>query len=273
LIFLVKEYFNFTKDTTFLKSKNENVLNAVEYIESLIAERSNDHFKYGNDSVRAYYGLVTESISHEGYSAKPMHSYWDNFFTLKGLKDAAEIQLILGEKENYERIKRFVIHLRKILQLTESAMIEIDYIPLKELSDIQHQLRLQYLLVTNCKCSHSPMHKTLSINIMNSLRTEEMIKLSGVTHAYENRLIAPHLFGSAERAHELIKFFLNDQEPQVGIIRLKLSGKMKDIASSAICRTLGRFDFITQFAQCLYVNLPRAEDDSSIVIGATLYQD
>jgi len=33
-----------------------------------------------------------------------MHSYWDNFFTLKGLKDATEIQKILGETESYERI-------------------------------------------------------------------------------------------------------------------------------------------------------------------------
>ncbi|MCK7541927.1 MAG: hypothetical protein MZV63_69095 [Marinilabiliales bacterium] len=73
-------------------------------MKSLIAERSTDHFRYGNDSIRAYYGLVPESISHEGYSAKPMHSYWDNFFTMKGLKDAAEIQKILGETEHYDRI-------------------------------------------------------------------------------------------------------------------------------------------------------------------------
>ena len=119
LIYLIREYFNFTKDTAFLKSKNENVLKAVEYIESLIAERSTDHFKNGNDSVKAYYGLVTESISHEGYSAKPMHSYWDNFFTMKGLKDAAEIQKILGEKESYERIKKIRDTFKdKSLQLT-----------------------------------------------------------------------------------------------------------------------------------------------------------
>jgi hypothetical protein len=99
LIYLIREYFNFTYDTAFLRSKNHNVLMAVEYIESLIAERSTDHFKYGNDSIRAYYGLVPESISHEGYSEKPMHSYWDNFFIMKGLKDAAEIQKILGEEK------------------------------------------------------------------------------------------------------------------------------------------------------------------------------
>ena len=132
LIYLIREYFNFTKDTTFLRSKNENVKKAVEYIESLIAERSTDHFKNGNDSVRAYYGLVTESISHEGYSAKPMHSYWDDFFTMKGLKDAVEIQKILGEKESYERIKKvrdtFKENLYNSLKLAMKTR-KIDYIP------------------------------------------------------------------------------------------------------------------------------------------------
>lgn len=68
LIYLIREYFNFTKDTTFLRSKNDNVIKAVDYMQSLIAERTTDHYKNGNDSVRAHYGLITESISHEGYS-------------------------------------------------------------------------------------------------------------------------------------------------------------------------------------------------------------
>jgi hypothetical protein len=38
-----------------------------------------------------YEGLVTESISHEGYSAKPVHSYWDDLFALRGLDDAADL--------------------------------------------------------------------------------------------------------------------------------------------------------------------------------------
>jgi hypothetical protein len=40
------------------------------------------------EKLRTYEGLVTESISHEGYSAKPVHSYWDDFFAIKGLRDA-----------------------------------------------------------------------------------------------------------------------------------------------------------------------------------------
>jgi hypothetical protein len=131
-IYLIREYFNFTNDTAFLRAQNKNILKVVEYIESLIAERSTDYYKYGNDSVRAHYGLVPESISHEGYSAKPMHSYWDNFFTIKGLKDAAEIQKILGETAHYERISKtrdtFSENLYNSIELAMKYK-GIDYIP------------------------------------------------------------------------------------------------------------------------------------------------
>ena len=46
-----------------------------------------------------FYGMVPESISHEGYSAKPMHSYWDTFFILRGLKDAAFLASELQKPE------------------------------------------------------------------------------------------------------------------------------------------------------------------------------
>jgi len=41
--------------------------------------------------------LLPASISHEGYSAKPMHSYWDNFWALKGYAAAIRIATALGE--------------------------------------------------------------------------------------------------------------------------------------------------------------------------------
>ncbi|MEZ4996446.1 MAG: hypothetical protein R2758_02835 [Bacteroidales bacterium] len=78
---------------------NGHVLKAVDYIASL-QPRSTDHFRVC-DSVRAYYGLVPESISHEGIQQKPC-ILQDNFFIMKGLKDAVEIQSILGEDEHRE---------------------------------------------------------------------------------------------------------------------------------------------------------------------------
>ena len=221
LIYLIREYFNFTKDTTFLRSKNKNVIKAVEYIESLIAERSTDHFKNGNDSVRAYYGLVTESISHEGYSAKPMHSYWDNFFTLKGLKDAVDIQKILGEKESYERIKKvrdtFKTNLYNSIQLAMKTR-KINYIPgCVELGDFDATSTT--IALTPCN-EFNNLPKPEVYNTFDKYfefftnRRDDKIEWINYT-PYENRLIGSFiLLDQPERAHQLIDYFLKDQHPQ-----------------------------------------------------------
>ncbi len=73
LIFLVKEIERYTGEAML----QNDVAEAARYIEKLRAENHGE-----------LEGLVTESISHEGYSAKPVHSYWDDFFALKGLEDA-----------------------------------------------------------------------------------------------------------------------------------------------------------------------------------------
>jgi len=220
MIYLIREYFNFTQDTTFLRSKNENVKKAVEYIESLIAERSTDHFKNGNDSVRAYYGLVTESISHEGYSAKPMHSYWDNFFTMKGLKDAVDIQKILGETESYERIKKvrdtFETNLYSSIKLAMKVR-DIDYIPgCVELGDFDATSTT--IALTPCN-EFNNLPKPEVYNTFDKyfefFQKRRDNKIDWINYTpYENRLIGSFiLLDQPERAHQLIEFFLDDQKP------------------------------------------------------------
>ncbi|MFH2004542.1 MAG: discoidin domain-containing protein, partial [Bacteroidota bacterium] len=81
-IYVVMQYFHFTKDTIWLRGKFDNIIKAVRYIQFLRSQRKTDVFKYGTPEQRAMFGLVPESISHEGYSAKPMHSYWDDFWVL-----------------------------------------------------------------------------------------------------------------------------------------------------------------------------------------------
>ncbi|HLP17928.1 MAG TPA: discoidin domain-containing protein, partial [Bacteroidota bacterium] len=95
-IYAIRTYFNFTHDTTWLKGKFDHVVKTVRFIQSLRAERKTDKYKNGTDEDRALYGLVPESISHEGYSDHPRHSYWDDFFILRGLKDATDIARVLG---------------------------------------------------------------------------------------------------------------------------------------------------------------------------------
>lgn len=278
-IYLIREYFNFTKDTAFLKSKNKDVLKAVDYIESLIAQRSTDHFKNGNDSVRAYYGLIPESISHEGYSAKPMHSYWDDFFTMKGLKDATEIQRILGDKESYERIKKvrdtFKDNLYSSLQLAMNIR-KINYIPgCVELGDFD---------ATSTTIALTPCNELINLpqpQVYNTFdkyyeffknRRDNNIEWVNYT-PYENRLIGSFIMlDEPERAHELIQFFLNDQRPQGWYHWAEVV--WKDYRTPRYIgdmpHTWVGSDFINAIrAMFVYEN----EYDQSLVLGAALYQD
>jgi hypothetical protein len=67
---------------------------AADHIETL---RRQTMVPANRDAARAhFFGLLPPSISHEGYSAKPMHSYWDDFWALGGLKDAAWLAGELG---------------------------------------------------------------------------------------------------------------------------------------------------------------------------------
>ena len=279
MIYLIREYFNFTKDTAFLRSKNKNVLKAVEYIESLIAERSTDHFKNGNDSVHAYYGLVTESISHEGYSAKPMHSYWDDFFTMKGLKDAAEIQKILGEKESYEKIKEvrdtFKENLYNSLQLAMKTR-KIDYIPgCVELGDFDATSTTIALTPCN-ELNNLPKPQVYNTfdKYYEFFKNRRDGKIDWVNYTpYENRLIGSFiLLDQPERAHELIAFFLHDQRPQGWNQWAEVVWKDYRIPRyiGDMPHTWVGSDFINAIrSMFVYEN----EYDQSLVLASALYQD
>lgn len=279
LIYLIREYYNFTKDTAFLRSKNQNVLKAVEYIESLIAERSTDHFKNGNDSVRTYYGLVPESISHEGYSAKPMHSYWDNFFIMKGLKDAVEIQKILGEKENYDRLKKirdtFKTNLYNSINLAMKVR-NIDYIPgCVELGDFDATSTTIALTPCN-ELGNLPKPQVYNTfeKYFKFFQNRREGNSDWVNYTpYENRLIGSFiLLDQPERAHQLIDYFLNDQHPHNWNAFAEVVWKDKSTPGfiGDIPHTWVGSDFINAVrSMFVYEN----EYDQSLVLASALYKD
>ncbi len=276
-IYLVKEYFNFTKDTSFLREMNEHVLKDVDYMDTLISQRTTDHFRNGNDSVRAYYGIMPESISHEGYSAKPMHSFWDDFFTMKGLKDATEIERILGDEKSYEKVTKFRNTFKENLYNSINLAIKtrnINYIPgCVELGDFD---------ATSTTIAISPCNELSNLpepyakNTFDKYfeffknRRDNKIDWTGYT-PYENRLIGSFIFlDEPERAHELIKFFLNDQKPQSWNEWAEVVWKNE--------RNPGYIgDMPHTWVGSDFINAVRSmfvyEYDSSIVIGAALYKD
>src|SRR6185437_3617761 len=87
LIVAIADCYRFTADARFLEESWTFVVKAVACIEGLL----------GKD------GLLPVSVSHEGYLAQPVHSYWDDFWALRGLRDAVELALVVGEPEAAER--------------------------------------------------------------------------------------------------------------------------------------------------------------------------
>jgi hypothetical protein len=129
-IWAVANYVRYTHDQEFLKTHWPRVQKAVAYIQSLRAQRMTS--EYASGSKRAFYGLVPESISHEGYSAKPMHSYWDDFFVLLGLKEAAFLAKEVGDQSVATDYDALVADFRKCLYDSIRAAMaakQIDYIP------------------------------------------------------------------------------------------------------------------------------------------------
>jgi hypothetical protein len=92
LIHAIAQLYRYSGGRTELKKQWPHVEAAIAYMEKMRA---------GETGVAnpAFTGLLPASISHEGYSAKPMHSYWDDFWALTGYQDAAEIAHVLGTSE------------------------------------------------------------------------------------------------------------------------------------------------------------------------------
>ena len=103
-IFALAEYYRYTRDVNFVRAQWPRIVKVVDYIESLRAQRLTA--EYRTTDKLGFYGLMPESISHEGYSARPVHAYWDDYWTLRGLKDAAMLALVISDAQRAERFAK-----------------------------------------------------------------------------------------------------------------------------------------------------------------------
>jgi hypothetical protein len=97
LVFAIAEYTRYTHDLGLARQLWPHVEAAVRYMNQLRATQKAAPYLHGKR--RLFYGLMPRSISHEGYSAKPMHSYWDDFWSLRGYRDAAWLAQQLGHAQ------------------------------------------------------------------------------------------------------------------------------------------------------------------------------
>ncbi len=76
-----------------------------------------------------FFGLMPASISHEGYAAKPMHSYWDDFWALAGWHDAVLLAEVSGHAQRAAELQSQHDEFRRDLGASLAATMARHRIP------------------------------------------------------------------------------------------------------------------------------------------------
>lgn len=94
-IFLAAETYRYTGDEALLRAVWPQVQKAAGYMDELRASTRTAEFQ--TPDTRRLFGLLPPTISHEGYSDKIAYSYWDDFWGLRGYRDAIFIAEVMGD--------------------------------------------------------------------------------------------------------------------------------------------------------------------------------
>ena len=219
-IYLAAEYWRHTADRAVAERMWPHVLKAASYIDSLRQQRRTAEFQSGDK--RAFYGILPPSISHEGYSAKPMHSYWDDLFALRGLKDAVELARALNRPEEAQLATMRDEFKRDLYASIQFAMARhrIDFIPgAADLGDFD---------ATSTTIAVSPvgelglmpetvaraLERTFERYWQEFAARRDGTKPSDAYTPYELRTVGTMVrLGNRDRAHQLLEWFFKDQRP------------------------------------------------------------
>jgi hypothetical protein len=270
-IYLVAEYYRHTGDKAELEKMWPHVAKTVAYMDSLRHLRMTEAYTVGAN--KPFYGLLPESISHEGYSAKPVHSYWDDFFALRGFKDAAFIAKELGKPEaaDYAQIRNsFRSNLfESIRQVVISR--RISFIPGSvELADFD-PTSTTIAVSPGGEAGRLPgplLNRTFDRYFQGARDRALGIKPWDSYTPYELRNVGVNVqLGQRARAHELLDFFFKSQRPEAwhqwAEVVYRDPKTPKFIGDMP--HTWVGSDYIRSFLDMLAYE---RESDSSLVIGA-----
>ncbi|HKU17636.1 MAG TPA: discoidin domain-containing protein [Steroidobacteraceae bacterium] len=129
-LFLIDSVYRYTGDAELLRELWPATEKAVAYMDKLRLSERTAANQQGDR--KAFYGLMPASISHEGYSAKPMHSYWDDFWALAGYESAIRIARALDQKTQMHAFIESRDQFRRDLYVSLGVAMQahgIDYLP------------------------------------------------------------------------------------------------------------------------------------------------
>lgn len=218
LIFTIAEYFRLAGDRELLAELWPHARRAADYIGHLRAGRMTDEYRAPDKLAR--FGLLPESASHEGYLAHPVHSYYDDFWALRGLADAAMLAEEIGDCDSQARFlaARDELH-RDLYDSIERTIAErkLPYIPGSvEWADFDPNATTTAITTTDAAQSlpATELAYTYDEYLRGFQRRRDgEVDWSNYT-AYEIRIIgALTRLGRRRAAHELLQYFLDDRRP------------------------------------------------------------
>ncbi len=218
LIWGICELFRNDGDINFLESMWQPVHLAADYLLHLRSQRMTRD--YSEPERADSYGLLPESASHEGYLAHPVHSYWDDFWGIRGLEAAAELAAALGHHEESARwrneAQKFLVDTRiSIERVIEKR--NLSYIPGSlEWADFDPTATSNAIAQLDFAddMPAGPLHQTLE-TYLTGFRQRLRGEIPWLKYtAYEIRIISAFVrLGQRDEAHELLGFFLADRRP------------------------------------------------------------
>ena len=216
LIFLIADIYRHTGDRAFAKAmwryadKAAAVINVLRLSERMEQNSQGDR--------KALYGLLPPSISHEGYSEKPAYSFWDNFWGLKGLNDAAFLALELGHTDRAAEIRADAAEFAGDIGASVRLLWE-------ELGHVPGAADRKDFDPTSTTIALSPtgaaaaLPRELLIATFEKAWSEFVARRDGhkaweVYTPYEFRQVSAFVrLGEPERAHALLDFYMRDRRP------------------------------------------------------------
>ena len=217
-IHLAAEVLRHTHDEALVRSVWPKIRAAAGYLERLRQSSRVDANRQGDSA--SLFGLLPASISHEGYAAKPMHSYWDDFWGLCGYNDAVFLATRLGYADDAAAM--------------ESARLEFAHDVLASLTAATRQHRIEYLPgaaelgdfdATSTTIALAPGIGTVRLparlleGTFERYWSEFVARRDGTRDwrdytPYEWRVVGSFVrLGWPERAHAALKFFLDGRRP------------------------------------------------------------
>jgi hypothetical protein len=215
LLALIADYFRFTGDRQFLQEAWQFIDKAVNCIERLLESD----------------GLLPISVSHEGYLAQPVHSYWDDFWALRGLGDAAGLARILGAdvaSEDGRRGQELALRWQELAARVEKGLFasiaatraarKLDFIPGSvEWADFDPTATANaiYLLDVPAGLDRTAVERTFDSYLTDWRSKRSADSTSQAYTPYEIRIIGALVrLGRRDAALELLRFFLSDRRPR-----------------------------------------------------------